>query len=105
MYDFFFTGWPTLDEKTVSIIFQIVVPSPVTMQDRKYHQQEIQAFLQKHFLSNHWEFELPNGSGNETYFALGNGHAYFVKLGVHLTRDEVNGIDWLDTARIGEWIS
>src|SRR5688572_32042299 len=65
------------------------MPSPVIMQDRKYHQQEIQAFLQKHFLSNHWEFGLPNGSGNETYFAHGNGHAYFVKLGVQITRYEV----------------
>ena len=89
MYDFFFKRLAHIRRKTVSIIFQIVVPSPVTMQDRKYHQQEIQTFLQKHFLSNHWEFELPNGSGNETYFALGNGHAYFVKLGVHLTGSEV----------------
>ena len=56
------------------------------MQDRKHHQQEIHAFLQKHFLSNHWEFALPNGSGNETYFAHGNTHTYFVKLGVQITR-------------------
>ena len=56
------------------------------MQDRKHHQQEVQAFLQKHFLSNHWEFALPNGMGNETYFAHSNTHTYFVKLGVQITR-------------------
>ncbi len=56
------------------------------MLDRKHHQQEVQGFLQKHFLSNHWEFALPNGSGNETYFAYSNEHAYFVKLGVQITR-------------------
>ncbi|MGZ9221639.1 MAG: phosphotransferase, partial [Anaerolineales bacterium] len=58
----------------------------VGMLDRKQHQREVQAFLQKHFLSNHWEFALPNGSGNETYFAYGNEHAYFVKLGGQITR-------------------
>jgi len=56
------------------------------MLDRKQHQEEVHDFLQKHFLSNHWEFALPNGSGNETYFAYGNEHAYFVKLGVQITR-------------------
>lgn len=56
------------------------------MLDRKQHQQEVQGFLQNHFFSNHWEFALPNGSGNETYFAHGNEHTYFVKLGVQITR-------------------
>lgn len=50
------------------------------MQDRQQHQQEVRAFLQKQFSSHHWEFTLPKGSGNETYFAHGNGHTYFVKL-------------------------
>jgi thiamine kinase-like enzyme len=56
------------------------------MLDRKQHQQEVQGFLQSHFFGNHWEFALPNGSGNETYFAHGNEHSYFVKLGVQLAR-------------------
>jgi aminoglycoside phosphotransferase (APT) family kinase protein len=59
------------------------------MQDRTQHQHEIQAFLQKHFVSNHWEFALPKGSGNETYFAYSNTDTYFVKLGVQITRYEV----------------
>jgi hypothetical protein len=50
------------------------------MRDRQYHQQEVLAFLQKRFSSHHWDLTLPKGSGNETYFANGNGHAYFVKL-------------------------
>ena len=60
--------------------------SKVTMQNRQHHQPEVQAFLQNHFLSQHWQFALPNGSGNETYFAQGNEHTYFVKLGVQITR-------------------
>ena len=62
------------------------MPLQVAMQDRKHHQQEVRAFLQKHFISNYWNFTLPNGGGNETYFAHGNGHVYFVKLGVQVTR-------------------
>jgi thiamine kinase-like enzyme len=56
------------------------------MQDRQRHQQEIQAFLQKHFSSQSWEFSLPKGSGNETYFARDNEHTYFIKLGAHTTK-------------------
>lgn len=50
------------------------------MRDRQQHQQEVRAFLQKRFSSHHWEFTLPKGNGNETYFAHGNGCTYFVKL-------------------------
>jgi thiamine kinase-like enzyme len=60
--------------------------SKVTMQDRQHHQQEVQAFLQKHLGSTHWDFTFPKGSGNETYFVHGNEHAYFVKLGVQTSR-------------------
>jgi len=52
------------------------------MQNRLQHQQEVQVFLQQHFSNQSWELTLPNGSGNETYFAQCNGHTYFVKLGV-----------------------
>jgi hypothetical protein len=37
------------------------------MQDRQQHQQEVRAFLQKHFSSRSWEFSLPIGTGHETY--------------------------------------
>jgi thiamine kinase-like enzyme len=53
---------------------------------RQLHQQEIGAFLQKQLGVLHWEFTLPKGSGNETYFAHGNEQTYFVKLGVQLSR-------------------
>lgn len=59
------------------------------MQDRKRRQQEIQTFLQKHFVSNHWKFAVPNGSGNETYFAFSSADTCFVKLGVQISRYEV----------------
>jgi thiamine kinase-like enzyme len=56
------------------------------MQDRQQHQQEVQAFLQKHFSNQTWEFTLPKGSGNETYFVHNNEHICFVKLGVQISR-------------------
>ncbi len=56
------------------------------MQDRRQHQPEVQGFLQKHFLGQHWRFALPIGSGNETYFAYANDSTYFVKLGVQIAR-------------------
>jgi thiamine kinase-like enzyme len=56
------------------------------MQNRQHHQQEVQAFLQKHLGNTHWDFACPKGSGNETYFAHGNEHTYFVKLGVQISR-------------------
>jgi thiamine kinase-like enzyme len=59
------------------------------MQNRQRHQQEVHAFLQQHFSNQPWELTLPNGSGNETYFARCNGHTYFVKLGVQATKYQV----------------
>ncbi|HNR45535.1 MAG TPA: phosphotransferase [Anaerolineaceae bacterium] len=56
------------------------------MQKRQHHQLEVQAFLQKHLGHAHWDFEIPDGSGNETYFVKSNGHNYFVKLGVQIAR-------------------
>jgi thiamine kinase-like enzyme len=56
------------------------------MQNRRQHQQEVKGFLQKHSLGHHWRFALPIGSGHETYFAHGNEHTYFVKLGVQIAR-------------------
>jgi len=58
------------------------------MQNRKQHQQEVQAFLQQHFSNRSWELTLPYGSGNETYFARCNGQRYFVKLGVDARKYE-----------------
>ncbi len=52
------------------------------MQNRQKHQQEAQAFLQKHFSNQPWEFSLPEGTGNETYFARSGEQTFFVKLGV-----------------------
>ena len=60
--------------------------SKVAMQNRQQHLPEVQAFLQKQFSSQHWEFTFPHGTGNETYFALGNERTYFVKLGAHITK-------------------
>jgi thiamine kinase-like enzyme len=59
------------------------------MQDRQSHQQEVQGFLQSHFHTRSWKFELPHGWGHESYFAYGNGQAYFVKLGVQIPRYQV----------------
>lgn len=59
------------------------------MQDRKQHQQEILVFLQQHFSDQSWALTLPNGSGNETYFAQSNEHVYFVKLGVEAKKYQV----------------
>jgi len=56
------------------------------MQDRQQHKQEVQDFLQKHFQIKSWEFTLPKGSGNETYFAHSNEHTCFVQLGVQAAK-------------------
>jgi len=56
------------------------------MQNRQQHQREVQAFLQKHFSNQSWEFALPEGSGNETYLARSHEHTCFVKLGVQATK-------------------
>ena len=58
------------------------------MQVRLQHQQEVQAFLQQHLSNQGWDFTLPRGSGNETYFAHSSEFSCFVKLGVHLSRYE-----------------
>jgi len=59
------------------------------VQNRQQHQQEVQAFLQKHFSSRSWKLTLPpNGSGNETYFAHSDEHTCFVKLGVQTAKYE-----------------
>lgn len=59
------------------------------MQNRWQHEQEVQGFLQQHFSNQFWELALPKGSGNETYFAQCNGHAFFIKLGVQATKYQV----------------
>ncbi|HJQ14626.1 MAG TPA: phosphotransferase [Anaerolineales bacterium] len=59
------------------------------MQNRQQHQQDVQVFLQQHFSNQSWELTLPHGSGNETYFARCNEHAYFIKLGVQATKYQV----------------
>ena len=56
------------------------------MPDRQEHQQSVLRFLQKHLSIAGWRFSLPPGSGRESYFALGNGQGYFVKLGVPVER-------------------
>jgi thiamine kinase-like enzyme len=56
------------------------------MQARKQHQQEVRAFLQKHFSSRSWKFAIPPGTGNETYLAHGHAQIYFIKLGVQTAR-------------------
>ncbi len=56
------------------------------MQDRASHQKEVLAFLQAHFDCPSWEFSLPHGWGNESYFARSPEQACFVKLGVQAAR-------------------
>jgi thiamine kinase-like enzyme len=56
------------------------------MPDRREHQQNVHAFLQKHFSIDDWRFSLPHGTGMESYFAKGNGQSYFVKVGVQVER-------------------
>jgi hypothetical protein len=56
------------------------------MLDRQEHQRAVLRFLQKHLSIANWRFSLPPGSGMESYFAEGNGQAYFVKLGVPVER-------------------
>ena len=59
------------------------------MQNRVQHQQEVQVFLRQNFANQSWDLTLPNGSGNETYFASCRGHTYFIKLGVQAARYQV----------------
>jgi thiamine kinase-like enzyme len=54
------------------------------MPDRTSHQPAVHAFLQREFSDQDWEFTLPHGWGNETYFARGKDATYFIKLGASL---------------------
>lgn len=56
------------------------------MMDRTQHQQEVQAFLQRHISNKAWDLTLPVGSGHETYFAQCGDQTYFVKIGVQADR-------------------
>jgi len=56
------------------------------MMRRRQHQQEVQAFLQRHISNQTWDLTLPQGSGHETYFAQCGGQTYFVKIGVQIAR-------------------
>jgi thiamine kinase-like enzyme len=56
------------------------------MQKRTQHKREVLAFLQKHFSNQSWELTLPNGWGNETYFAHSEAQVYFIKLGAQVPR-------------------
>jgi thiamine kinase-like enzyme len=56
------------------------------MPDRQEHQSEVHRYLQKHLSDHFWTFSLPHGSGTETYFAKGNAHEYFVKVGASIER-------------------
>jgi thiamine kinase-like enzyme len=58
------------------------------MQDRQCHLQEVEAFLQKRFLTHDWKLTLPYGSGNETFFATSRQKACFVKIDVQIPRYE-----------------
>ena len=51
------------------------------MLERQEHLQEVGSYLRSHFPAQDWIFSLPRGSGRETYFARGNEHVYFVKVG------------------------
>lgn len=56
------------------------------MLHRQEHQQEVLAFLQERLSLREWTFSLPHGSGTETYFVLGNGQRYFVKVAAPVER-------------------
>jgi hypothetical protein len=59
------------------------------MQNRQKHQQEVLTFLQKHVSPQTWEFSLPHGWGNETYFARSREKHCFIKLGIQIERYRV----------------
>jgi thiamine kinase-like enzyme len=52
------------------------------MQYRHKHLLEVRSFLRKEFSYRHWDFSVPHGYGNESYFAHSEGSYYFVKLGI-----------------------
>lgn len=57
--------------------------------NRQLHQAEVLAFLQETFSLRDWTLTLPEGSGNETYFAQAEGQSYFVKVGAELERARI----------------
>jgi thiamine kinase-like enzyme len=59
------------------------------MCNRQQHWQQICAYLQKHVSPCEWEFTLPEGNGNETYFAHCGGSTYFVKIGASAPKYEL----------------
>ena len=61
------------------------------MPDRQLHQQEVQSFLQKQLGIANWDFELPIGTGHETYVAHSQHISCFVKLGVQIARYQLLG--------------
>lgn len=48
---------------------------------RNYHQAAVKTFMTDHFSRKYWEFTLPSGHGNETYFVKSEEDKFFVKLG------------------------
>jgi hypothetical protein len=58
----------------------------MNLPDRQSHQPQVLALLRASFGAAHWDFSLPYGWGNETYFARDGQQTYFVKLGVHIPR-------------------
>ncbi|HPH96126.1 MAG TPA: aminoglycoside phosphotransferase family protein [Anaerolineaceae bacterium] len=56
------------------------------MENRQQHRLEVLGFLKKHFPGKVGELSLPEGSGQETYFARCGQSHYFVKLGVDTAR-------------------
>ena len=48
---------------------------------RNYHQSAVETYMRDHFSHTRWEFSLPSGHGNETYFVKHGDNAFFVKLG------------------------
>jgi hypothetical protein len=51
------------------------------MPDRTRHLPAVRSFLDQEFSAQDWEFSFPHGWGNETYYARGQHHSLFVKLG------------------------
>ncbi len=53
------------------------------------HRAELEAFLQRQFSTQNWEFAQPHARGKETYFASGGGQIYFIKLAVPIANYQV----------------
>jgi hypothetical protein len=56
------------------------------MPERQEHLREVRSYLQANFSDHDFTFSLPHGYEKETYFAQGNRHGYFVKLGAPIER-------------------